>query len=463
MPFDLPTFGFGATNPDQDVQAQAAALARKQKILDAMQQAQMQQPLVGNQGGIQAIAKLIGMMAGQGRSNTLENEASANRDRYGKELGVAANSYLDQRQGKPAMPGTGPAMPDSAMGDFAPSNSGGSPAVPANPRGAIISAMTSKFPELQKIGAADFGAFGKSEAPKFEKVGDSLYKVFSDGRPPERVVQNEKPIVVNGQLVKAPGSDAPSVVGDYRDKYGKLVPVGTDPETGKPIQAQVQVGTGENKYPPKGVNVKTEVQLGENAFAKAFGSVRAKAIEESHTKAQSASQALAALDAAQEDFDAGVKSGLTAPVGLALAKFGKSLGLEGDASIANTESYRANMARETLNLIKGLGSGTAISNSDREFAENASGGKITLDDQTMVRLMNVAKAAAANVVQGHNEVINKNKAASPELAEGLDTMVIPFAFKGGGGVEWNATERRYVPIGAATSKLKPKTPTVTNW
>jgi hypothetical protein len=180
------------------------------------------------------------------------------------------------------------------------------------------------------------------------------------------------------------------------------------------------------------------------AFGEAMGKARAGVITKSYDDAISATKALDAIGAAKNDFAQGVKTGIAANVGLGLAKVAKAIGMgDVDPTIANTEAFRANMARQTLDLVKSLGAGTAISNADREFAEKAAGGSITLDDGAIQRLMDVAQAAAANVVLGHKNLLLRNADGSGALPPDLDSFAVPLTFNASESVTLNPSTMRF--------------------
>tara|TARA_R110000782_G_scaffold203168_1_gene291639 strand:+ start:425 stop:700 length:276 start_codon:yes stop_codon:yes gene_type:complete len=63
-------------------------------------------------------------------------------------------------------------------------------------------------------------------------------------------------------------------------------------------------------------------------------------------------------------------TGKLAPLQLAIMDLGKSLGLispEQTNRVVATQTFMINRAKQVLPLIKALGSGTAISDKDREF------------------------------------------------------------------------------------------------
>jgi hypothetical protein len=279
--------------------------------------------------------------------------------------------------------------------------------------------------------------------------------------------------VVNGQIFAGTSDSGYTPVADARDKFGGVGVIGQG-DDGKPIYGQLNQGTGEAKFAPKGVQVNVDTaQKAGDKFATELAGKRADLLAKSYDNALAASKALDAIENAENDVSAGIKSGATGQIALGVAKFAKALGLEADPQIANTEAFRANMARETLNLVKGLGAGTGISNADREFAEKASGGSILLDDKAIVRLMNIAKAAAGNVQLAHMRMLDAQQGATGTLPQDLETFKVPFTLKGNDQLVFDESGKKFIvkppaqpskpAIPAAPGKTAPGTISVQEW
>ena len=279
--------------------------------------------------------------------------------------------------------------------------------------------------------------------------------------------------IVNGQVVTTTPGQPAAAVGDFRDKLGPVQTVARNPD-GTPIQAQVTEGTGENKYTPSGgvrVNIDTAQKAGDK-FGTELAGKRAEILSKSYDNAMAAKKALAAMDEAKRDLGNGIKSGITSHIDLALAKTAQALGMKADPTVVNTESFRSNMARETLNLVKNLGAGTGISNADRDFAEKAAGGDIMMDNQSMLRLANIAAAASGNVLAEHQRLVESNADATGALPQDLATFHVPWSINAGkeipGNVTYNPATKHFetIPSGSGGVGVPPgkgKKPSVSNW
>jgi len=463
LPFDLQT--------DQD------AIARKQQIAQALLGQMMQMPQGQMVSGhfvapnpLQYLAQAAGTYLGGKMVDQADDAKRELTGKYNNALAAGLQKYFDTRDGKPGTP-MGPPTEDGQMG--APTG-----AQAADPRHAAIEALTSGIGPLQQLGQMDLQQIGKSALTPKDLLGLSgfdpksrLLAAMGGGLP---VLQPErKEHVVNGQIVVGTPDDGYKPVADVRDKFGDVGVIGQG-EDGKPIYGQKNTSTGEAKFAPKGVQVNVDtVQKAGDKFATELAGKRADLLAKSYDNATAASKAIDAIENAENDVNAGIKSGASGQVALGVAKFAKSLGLDADPQIANTEAFRANMARETLNLVKGLGAGTGISNADREFAEKASGGSILLDDQSIVRLMNIAKAAAGNVMLSHGRLLQAQQGATGTLPQDLETFKVPFTMRGNDQLVYDDNSHKFIVkpptqppktiAPAAPGKTAPGTMSVQEW
>lgn len=440
MPFDL------QTRQDEINRRRMLASMLMQKALTP-QQGQMVSGHYVAPSTVATLASLLGGVAGTNVEQNLAGQQQQLGQDYQSRLGEALSNYLTTKNGTPAQTMTDQQAQDLMENNIDPKLAD---AIPADPQKAALNAIGSGFSPLEKLGWNDVSNFGKGGLTTKD------YLTLSDMDPQSRIaaalgggVSSLAPKsdvhVVNNQLVTGNPTKGFSAVGDYGDKYSPIKVVGTD-EDGKPILAQVNTRSGENKYTPGGgvsVNVNTAETAG-NKFASALASKRADAIATSYDNAVAASKALDAMKSARDDLAAGIHSGASAQVALGLSKWAKSLGLPADPAIANTEAFRANMARETLQLVKNLGSGSGISDADRDFAEKASGGSIMLDDKAMYRLMNVASAAAGNVLVQHDRLLSSNANATGALPQDLATFKVPFSVEGNDQLYFDPRQRKFM-------------------
>lgn len=138
------------------------------------------------------------------------------------------------------------------------------------------------------------------------------------------------------------------------------------------------------------------------------------AIDASAKAAQSAVQGLSSIKTARDAVKAGGIFGAGADVRLGIAKLGTLLGLPSQA-VENTETFRAAIAPQVAALMKATVGSTQISNADREFAEKAAGGSISLDEKSILRLLDVMERASRAAITSHRDRLNK---VYPERPDG---------------------------------------------
>jgi hypothetical protein len=317
-------------------------------------------------------------------------------------------------------------------------------------RKAAIGAFTSKLPVLQKLGESDISSLGKSDITGKELLGASGFDAQSRvaaalaGNPALLKPKREN-LVVNNQVLDP---DTLTSKGDYRDKFSDVGVIGQGAD-GAPIFGQRNQSTGAAKFAPQGTSVSVNTgDTGNIAFNKELGKETVSVLKESRDKAKEAAKTIDSLEAAQQDLAQGIKSGAGANIALGLAKWGQALGMDVSPELVNTEAFKANMARSTMALVKNLGAGTAISNTDLIFAKEAAGQDITLDNRSLYRIMNIAKAAAANVLLEHNKLLNKASSQSGADAERLQLLGVPFNIQAPGEelpdtMYFNAKNKRF--------------------
>jgi len=112
-----------------------------------------------------------------------------------------------------------------------------------------------------------------------------------------------------------------------------------------------------------------------------------------------------------------VITGFGADARLNIAKLNKLLGFEDKGNaVANTEVFRSSMAPTVATLLKATVGSTQISNTDREFAEKAAGGNITLDVNSIRRLLDITHRMSITAMDKHQDLLSgvwgNNKAAN---------------------------------------------------
>jgi hypothetical protein len=83
--------------------------------------------------------------------------------------------------------------------------------------------------------------------------------------------------------------------------------------------------------------------------------------------------------------------------------------------IQNTEIYTASLAADVLSSIHALGTGSAVSDGDRIYAEKAAGGTIELTPESMRRLLAIRDKLDRQKMEANNAAIDRRYNALPGL------------------------------------------------
>ncbi|WP_205501921.1 cell wall hydrolase [Rhodopseudomonas sp. BR0G17] len=132
------------------------------------------------------------------------------------------------------------------------------------------------------------------------------------------------------------------------------------------------------------------------------------AMDERTKTARATAEGLAGLRNARAQLEGkgGVITGAGADGRLMLQKIGAAFGVSDPAAIQNTETFRAAIAPQVSSVLKNTVGTANISNSDREFAERAAGGSITLDEGSIKRLLDIMERASVARLQDHQEQLD---------------------------------------------------------
>lgn len=261
-------------------------------------------------------------------------------------------------------------------------------------------AMTSEYEPLKAMGKADYERLQKAMAP--QKLGTELIEYDPNSKQ------------VNSLYNAGP-------------KYSDVQNVATDKE-GRPIQGQIDEKSGLVRAVPgqsAGIQINTR-DTADIAFDKALGEKQIGIISDSYEKTLAAGKSIENLDAAGKMIEAGIKTGATSDIEMGVAKWAQAIGMQPpDPEVGMTEAYKANMARETMNLIKNLGVGAAISNADLVFTEKASGSDTGITEEGLLGIINLARVGAANVALEHQRIMGTTKDESGNIPSRLRIFDVP--------------------------------------
>jgi hypothetical protein len=123
-------------------------------------------------------------------------------------------------------------------------------------------------------------------------------------------------------------------------------------------------------------------------------------------------------------------TGTTANVELGVKKFLNDVGISVDPKgVMATEVFMAESAKRVAEYITNLGAGTGLSDKDLEFTRKVVAGDVTLEADTIKKVLKEYRAAAVRKIEGYNKVRSKvNKSLGQANASALDfypTLTVP--------------------------------------
>lgn len=129
-----------------------------------------------------------------------------------------------------------------------------------------------------------------------------------------------------------------------------------------------------------------------------------------YQSAQAAPEAIAGAQRIRDLVTKNPYTGSGANYKLAIGKAAHAAGLNfADDDTANTEALAAETAKATLNAVKtsGLGSGQGFTDKDLQFLQGASGGRITLEKPTLLRLADLQERAQRLSIKRWNDTYSR--------------------------------------------------------
>lgn len=157
----------------------------------------------------------------------------------------------------------------------------------------------------------------------------------------------------------------------------------------------------------------------EGAFETGLGKGQAEKVFASQTAAEDAAQILTSNADARALLDQGMITGAGAEFLVSLNQGLKQIGVDlgyADAA-ANAQAYAAVLGNNVGKLIKQFGAGTGLSDADREFAKQIAGGRISLDEKALRRILDINDRAARKAIEIHNKKYGGIKTNIPLTVE----------------------------------------------
>lgn len=203
-------------------------------------------------------------------------------------------------------------------------------------------------------------------------IGDDKYQYMSVDKvegTTKPILRNGKPIVLSEkQVLIAEGKKAQSLVDPYRNKFMS--------------------------------------KLGDSEGAR---------LTELKKSALDSRESLRLISQARAQLDRGIYSGAGANIKKNFDKYLQEAGIYvGGRKAANTEAYASMMGLQVGKIIKNFGSGTGLSDADREYAENIVGGRVTLTEDAIRQLLDINERLARFNLQEYNDQVERARRSIEE-------------------------------------------------
>src|SRR3990167_8660013 len=167
----------------------------------------------------------------------------------------------------------------------------------------------------------------------------------------------------------------------------------------------------------KSAELKSAIDVREGAEKEIFSGVN-KRLGETYEKGVSTIKDIDAIHQMRMamDSDSGIVTGLLANQRLTIRRIATMFGVD-DAKVQNTQGLMASVAQRVFSTIKNLGSGSGITDTDREFARQAAGGELTFDEKAIRKILDIGEKSNRKSLVSHNAQVEKALGVEPALAK----------------------------------------------
>lgn len=341
-----------------DVFSKLEGLQRRRALLEQLQKQSLESPIQGDTGVGQLLAKLGTAWLQREAGSDLDQESGALSGEYRQGLASEAQRFMQTQQGQPGQYELPPGMPGPQV-----------PPTQADPRAAVIQAMTSRYPEMQGVGQMGFQELLARKPPEQLKpmvvgAGGAVFdptkgaEVFRNPKEPED--QWGEPYEVRGDLYQK------------NAKTGQIRKLDNAPNISVSATANA-------KLPPQ-----------EREFDKTFGRKQAEVLSEQLANRQSGIDGINAATKGLTLLQQGIYTGAFAEYKKAGAKGLAALGLNDGEKAARTEEFVSYIGDIVIPSLKAFGGNDTVE--EMRYLQKVSAGDITMEPQALQRVLTSIEA-----------------------------------------------------------------------
>lgn len=107
------------------------------------------------------------------------------------------------------------------------------------------------------------------------------------------------------------------------------------------------------------------------------------------------------------DEEGNLITGKLANVELTLKSLANAIGAD-YKDVGQTQAFQALAAKRVAEVIKAFGAGTGLSDADREYAQMAAGGNITMDREAIQKIVDMAREAIPKRIQMYKKDVERS-------------------------------------------------------
>ena len=124
-------------------------------------------------------------------------------------------------------------------------------------------------------------------------------------------------------------------------------------------------------------------------------------------KSRLAKNKLMIIDRQLERLEGGMPTGIAANLSVGLQQVGQLVGMPYNPELVNAQEYMMEVANLVKAEIKAFGSGTSITDADREYTQRMVGGDITQQAQALENMLKIYRDAAITTMSTYNDLVSK--------------------------------------------------------